>query len=78
MWIKLYAEKHRDELWKNFNYIFGRLSCAIIIHNTENNQKYWLAHGGLPFPYHDGGIYMLDNFCKKTPGGFEQLPPRVI
>jgi hypothetical protein len=37
-----------NQLYESFNRFYGYLSCAIIIHNVENNKKFWLAHGGIP------------------------------
>jgi acetolactate synthase small subunit len=43
-----YNWQETETLHTLLNKFFGYLSCAIIIHNTDLNKKYWLAHGGLP------------------------------
>ena len=49
---KLIDSNQINNLYESFNKFFGYLSCAIIIHNTDINKKYWLAHGGIPQKMH--------------------------
>ena len=46
-----------EEIFNNINNIFNLLPSAIILHNVDNNENYWLCHGCVPLFGKDNKIF---------------------